>query len=77
MRQALSLLRQQQPAGAVEAARQAFEMVQQVRCLPLLQAQAAALLGRCYTVHSHLATQPFAGKESFLCIGVLGLTHDD
>ena len=60
MRQAVRLLRQQQAAAAVEASTQAFEMVQQVRCLPLLQAQAAALLGRCCIVHSHTASQPAA-----------------
>lgn len=60
MRQAVSLLRQQQAGAAVEASRQAFDRVQQVRCLPLLQAQAAALLGRCCTVHSHTASQPAA-----------------
>ena len=58
MRQAVSLLRQQQAAGAAQASRQAFDMVQQVRCLPLLHAQAAALHGRCCAVHSLLASQP-------------------
>lgn len=53
MRKSVSLLRQQQAPAAVEAAQQAFAMVQQLRCLPLLQAQAAALLGHCCTVHSH------------------------
>ena len=54
MRQAVSLLRQQQTTRAVVAAQQAFAAVQHVRCLPLLQAQAAALLGRCCTVQTHL-----------------------
>ena len=60
MRKSVSLLRQQQAPAAVEAAQQAFAMVQQLRCLPLLQAQAAALLGHCCTVHSHLLHPPLA-----------------
>ena len=65
MRQAVSLLRQQQVSGAVQASRQAFDMVQQVRCLPLLHAQAAALHGRCCAVQSLLASQPAArGDQS-------------
>ena len=53
MRKSVSLLRQQQAPAIVEAAQQAFAMVQQLRCLPLLQALAAALLGHCCTVHNH------------------------
>ncbi len=69
MRQAVSLLRQQQAAAAVDVARQTCEMVQQLRCLPLLQAQAAALLGHCYTVHSHKASLPTAGNQCYaFCI---------
>ncbi len=65
MRKSVSLLRQQQAPAAVEAAQQAFAMVQQLRCLPLLQAQAAALLGHCCTVHSHLINDsPAAGSLS-------------
>ncbi len=60
MRKSVSLLRQQQAPAAVGAAQQAFAMVQQLRCLPLLQAQAAALLGHCCTVHSHLINAPLA-----------------
>jgi hypothetical protein len=60
MRKSVSLLRQQQAPAAVEAAQQAFAVVQQLRCLPLLQAQAAALLGHCCTVHSHLMHPPLA-----------------
>ncbi len=60
MRKSVSLLRQQQAPAAVEAAQQAFAMVQQLRCLPLLQAQAAALLGHCCTVHSHWIKAPLA-----------------
>ncbi|KAL0048239.1 hypothetical protein WJX82_010821 [Trebouxia sp. C0006] len=63
MRKSVSLLRQQQAPAAVEAAQQAFAMVQQLRCLPLLQAQAAALLGHCCTVHSHLLHPPLAAGE--------------
>ena len=58
MRQSVSLLRQQQVAGAVQASRQAFELVQQVRCLPLLHAQAAALHGRCCALQTLIASQP-------------------
>lgn len=66
MRQAVSLLRQQQAAGAAQASRQAFDMVQQVRCLPLLHAQAAALHGRCCAVQSLLASQPAQkGEQSY------------
>lgn len=63
MRQAVSLLRQQQAAGAAQASRQAFDMVQQVRSVPLLHAQAAALHGRCCAVQSLLASQPAAKGE--------------
>ena len=69
MRQSVSLLRQQEAAGAVGAARQAFELVRHLRCLPLLQAQAAALLGHCCTVHSHLGPHPAAGEAlTTLCM---------
>ena len=63
MRQSVSLLRQQQVPGAAQASQQAFEMVQQVRCLPLLHAQAAALQGHCCAVRSLLAPQPDAKGE--------------
>lgn len=63
MRQAVSLLRQQQVPSAVEASRQAFDMVRQMRCLPLLHAQAAALHGRCCAVQTLLASQPAAKGE--------------
>ena len=63
MRQSVSLLRQQQVPSAVQASRQAFDMVQQVRCLPLLHAQAAALHGRCCAVQTLLASQPAAKGE--------------
>ena len=63
MRQSVSLLRQQQVPSAVQASRQAFHMVQQVHCLPLLHAQAAALHGRCCAVQTHLASQPAAKGE--------------
>lgn len=62
-RRSVSLLRQQQVLGAVQASQQAFEMVQQVRCLPLLHAQAAALQGHCCAVHTLLAPQPAAKGE--------------
>lgn len=66
MRKSVSLLRQQHAAAAVEAAQQAFAMVQQLRCLPLLQAQAAALLGHCCTVYSHMISTPLAAGNVFL-----------
>jgi len=71
MRESVSLLRQQQAPAAVEAAQQAFAVVQQLRCLPLLQAQAAALLGHCCTVHSHQISAPLAaGSLSSLSANV-------
>ena len=63
MRQSVSLLRQQQVPSAVQASRQSFDMVQQVRCLPLLHAQAAALHGRCCAVRTLLASQLAAKGE--------------
>ena len=67
MRQSVSLLRQQQLASAVQASAQAFDLVQQVRCLPLLHAQAAALHGRCCAVQTLLASQPAAKGERLYC----------
>ena len=74
MRQSVRLLRRQEAAGAVGAARQAWEVVHHLRCLPLLQAQAAALLGHCCTVHSHLGPQPAAGEPpTSLCMTLYDL----
>lgn len=59
MRSAISLLRHKQFVGAVEAAQQAFALLQHFRSQPFLHAQAAALLGHCCMLHTH--TAPAAG----------------